>query len=61
LATNAIAEGRTRKVGLIVIGRVKPFDAPVVSVRYVEGGHDHLGQEVVPLNVEQVVDAVDGF
>jgi hypothetical protein len=32
------------RVGLIVIGQVKPFDAPVVSVRYVEGGHDHLGK-----------------
>jgi len=61
LATNAIAEGRMSRVGLIVIGRVKPFDAPVVSVRYVEGGHDHLGKEVTPLNVEQIVDAVDGF
>ena len=61
LATNAIAEGRISRVGLIVIGRVKPFDAPVLSVRYVEGGHDHLGKEVTPLNVEQIVDAVDGF
>jgi N-methylhydantoinase A/oxoprolinase/acetone carboxylase beta subunit len=61
LATNAIAEGRTSRVGLIVIGQVKPFESPVVSVRYVEGGHDHLGREVKPLNVEQVVDAVDGF
>ena len=58
LATNAIAEGRTSKVGLIVIGQVKPFDAPVVSVRYVEGGHDHLGKEVSPLNIEQIVEAV---
>jgi N-methylhydantoinase A/oxoprolinase/acetone carboxylase beta subunit len=33
LATNAIAEGRMSKVGLIVIGQVKPFDAPVVLVR----------------------------
>jgi N-methylhydantoinase A/oxoprolinase/acetone carboxylase beta subunit len=61
LATNAIAEGRMSKVGLIVIGRVKPFEAPVFSVRYVKGGHDHLGKEVSPLNVEQIVDAVDGF
>jgi len=61
LATNAIAEGRMSRVGLIVIGQVKPFDAPVVSTRYVEGGHDHRGKEVKPLNVEQIVDAVDGF
>ena len=61
LATNAIAEGRMSRVGLIVIGQVKPFEAPVVSIRYVEGGHDHLGREVTPLNVEQIVDAVGGF
>ena len=61
LATNAIAEGRTSRVGLIVIGRVKPFEAPVVSIRYVEGGHDYLGREVTPLNVEQIVDAVNDF
>ncbi len=61
LATNAIAEGRMSRVGLIVIGQVKPFDAPVVSVRYVEGGHDHLGREVKSLNVEQIVDAVHSF
>jgi N-methylhydantoinase A/oxoprolinase/acetone carboxylase beta subunit len=58
LATNAIVEGRMSRVGLIVIGPVKPFDAPVVSVRYVEGGHDHLGQEVMALNVDQIVEAV---
>jgi N-methylhydantoinase A/oxoprolinase/acetone carboxylase beta subunit len=61
LATNAIAEGRTSRVGLIVIGMVKPFEAPVVSVRYVDGGHDHLGREVAPLKVEQIIDAVEGF
>ncbi len=61
LATNAIAEGRISKVGLIVIGQVKPFDAPVVLVRYVKGGQDHLGKEVSPLNVEQIVDAVHSF
>jgi N-methylhydantoinase A/oxoprolinase/acetone carboxylase beta subunit len=61
LATNAIAEGRMSRVGLIVIGQVKPFDAPVVSVRYVEGGHDHLGRELKPLNVEQIFDAVHSF
>ena len=49
------------RVGLIVIGQVKPFDAPVVLVRYVEGGHDHLGKEVLSLNVEQIVEAVHSF
>jgi N-methylhydantoinase A/oxoprolinase/acetone carboxylase beta subunit len=43
LATNAIAEGRGAGVGLIVIGQVKHLDLPVVSVRYVDGGHDHIG------------------
>jgi N-methylhydantoinase A/oxoprolinase/acetone carboxylase beta subunit len=61
LATNTIAEGRMSKVGLIVIGHVKPFDAPVVSVRYVEGGHDHLGKEVTPLKIDQIVEAVESL
>ncbi|BBO83658.1 hypothetical protein DSCO28_42240 [Desulfosarcina ovata subsp. sediminis] len=58
LATNASAEGRGAKVGLMVIGQVKPFDAPVVSVHYLDGGHDHLGREVNALSIERIVDTV---
>lgn len=57
LATNAIAEGRGAAVGLIVIGPVKHFDLPVVSVRFIEGGHDHSGMEIKPLDLEALVDA----
>ncbi|BBO92470.1 hydantoinase/oxoprolinase N-terminal domain-containing protein [Desulfosarcina ovata] len=61
LATNAIVEGRGADVGLIVIGQVKPFEAPVVSTCYVDGGHDHMGREVKPLDIERIVDAVAGM
>ena len=61
LATNAIVEGQGADVGLIVIGPVKAFEAPVVSVRYAEGGHDQLGREAKPLAIDQVVDAVIGM
>lgn len=58
LATNAIAEGHGAGVGLVVIGPVKPFDLPVVSTRYLDGGHNHLGVEVKPLEVERITEAV---
>lgn len=58
LATNAVVEGRGARVGLLVIGDVKTFDLPVVSVRYVDGGHDHLGREVRPLDLEALTDAL---
>jgi len=58
LATNAIAEGHGAGVGLVVIGPVKLFDLPVVSVRYIDGGHNHLGVEVKPLEPERIVETV---
>ena len=58
LATNAIAEGHGARVGLVVIGPVKPFDLPVVSVVYIDGGHDHLGREVNPLEPDRIVEMV---
>lgn len=58
LATNAIAEGHGAKVGLFVIGPVKPLDLPVVSVRYLNGGHDHLGLEIKPLEPDRIVETV---
>jgi N-methylhydantoinase A/oxoprolinase/acetone carboxylase beta subunit len=58
LATNAVVEGRGARVGLLVIGDVKPFELPVVSVRYVNGGHDHMGREVHPLDLEGLTDAL---
>lgn len=61
LATNAVVEGRGASVGLIVIGQVKPFDLPVVSVRYIDGGHDHTGREMTPLDLEALVDTVTGW
>lgn len=58
LATNAIAEGQGADVGLVVIGPVKSFDLPAVSVVYIDGGHDHRGVEAKPLETERLVEAV---
>jgi len=58
LATNAIVEGHGASVGLVVIGPVKPLDLPVVSTRYLDGGHNHLGVEVKPLEIERIAEAI---
>ncbi len=58
LATNAVVEERGGKVGLFVIGTTKPFDLPAEAIRFLDGGHDHLGREVKPLDLEALVDAV---
>lgn len=62
LATNALVQNRGAAVGLIVIGRTRPyFDLPVVSVKYVDGGHHHTGQEICPLDMERLLDHVAEF
>ncbi len=62
LATNALVQNRGAAVGLIVIGRTRPYlDLPVVSVKYVDGGHHHTGQEICPLDSERLVDLVADF
>jgi N-methylhydantoinase A/oxoprolinase/acetone carboxylase beta subunit len=58
LATNAVVENRGAGVGLLIIGHMKSIDLPVVSVRYIDGGHDHMGREVKPLELEKLVDAI---
>ena len=59
LATNAIVEGKGASVGLVVIGHVKSFDLPVVSIRYIKGGHSFTGEEVDQLDIEALVDAIN--
>ena len=62
LATNALVQNRGADVGLIVIGRTRPYvDLPVVSVKYVDGGHHHTGQEIGPLDMERLLDHVAEF
>lgn len=62
LATNTVAEGQGAKVGLLLIGPVrKAVDLPVVSTQYLSGGHNTLGVEYEPLDIERVVEAVEEF
>ena len=58
LATNAVVEGRGSRVGLFIIGTTRPFDLPAEAIRFLDGGHDHLGREVKPLDLGALVDAV---
>ncbi|MCB2181710.1 MAG: hydantoinase/oxoprolinase family protein [Desulfobulbaceae bacterium] len=61
LATNTVVEGKGADVGLLVAGPAKPFKLPVVSVSYLKGGHNHLGEEIDPLDMEMLVDAIESF
>lgn len=58
LATNAVVEGKGANVGLLIAGPTKRFKLPVVSTCYLKGGHNHLGEESEPLDMEALVDAV---
>lgn len=58
LATNAVIENQGARVGLFVIGPVKHFDLPAVSISYIEGGHNHLGEEAQNLDVDMLYDRV---
>ncbi len=58
LATNTVFENQRAKVALFVIGPVKHFDLPAVSVSHIEGGHNHLGEEENSLDVEMLYDRV---
>ncbi|MCD6389593.1 MAG: hydantoinase/oxoprolinase family protein [Desulfobulbaceae bacterium] len=61
LATNAIVEGKGAKVGLLVIGMIKSFSLPIALIRYLHGGHNHLGKEEDPLEMEALVDHIAAF
>ncbi len=61
LATNAVVEERGARVGLFVIGMVKHFKLPVVANVFLKGGHDILGREEEPLDLNQLVDTVEGL
>ncbi len=58
LATNAVVEGKGARVGLFMIGPVKAVKLPVVTVRYITGGHKFSGEEDDPLDLESLVDGI---
>ncbi|CCO23872.1 hydantoinase/oxoprolinase N-terminal domain-containing protein [Maridesulfovibrio hydrothermalis] len=59
LATNAVVENKGARVGLFMIGSVKALKLPVVTMRFVKGGHKITGAEDDPLDIESLVDGVN--
>ncbi|WP_319764843.1 hydantoinase/oxoprolinase family protein [Maridesulfovibrio sp.] len=58
LATNAVVENKGARVGLFMIGTTKALKLPVVTLRYVTGGHKITGLEEDPLDIESLVDGI---
>jgi N-methylhydantoinase A/oxoprolinase/acetone carboxylase beta subunit len=61
LATNAIVEGRGARVGLLVFGYVRHFKLPVMANVFLRGGHTITGEEEQPLDIEGLVDTIQGL
>ena len=61
LATNAIVEGRGARVGLFVFGYVRHFKLPVIANIFLKGGHKITGEEDEPLDIEGLVDTIQGL
>jgi len=61
LATNAIVENRGARIGLFVLGYVRHFKLPVVANVFLKGGHDIHGREEEPLDLENLIDTVQGL
>lgn len=61
LATNSVVENKGARVAIIVIGYVKHFKLPVKAVIFIKGGHDILGQEEEPLDIEYLVQTLEGL
>jgi N-methylhydantoinase A/oxoprolinase/acetone carboxylase beta subunit len=61
LATNSVVENKGARVALLVIGYVKHFKLPVKAVAYIKGGHTIKGEEEEPLDLEYLVDIVNGL
>lgn len=61
LATNSVVENKGARVAIIVIGYVKHFRLPVKAVVFVKGGHNILGDEEQPLELEHLVHLIEGL
>lgn len=59
LATNAVVEGKSCRVGLISIGKKAGFTAPVSQYAYVDGKFDMMGNETTELDVDAVREAMN--
>ena len=61
LATNSVVENKGARVAVIVIGYVKHFRLPVKAVVFVKGGHNIVGEEEQPLELEYLVELISGL
>lgn len=56
LATNAVVENKGADVALLVAGPTKRFNLPTITTAHFKGGHNHLGEENEPLEMNTLVD-----
>ncbi|WP_028583608.1 hydantoinase/oxoprolinase N-terminal domain-containing protein [Desulfogranum mediterraneum] len=61
LATNAVVEGHGARVALFVLGYVRHFKLPVVANIFLKGGHTITGEEDEPLDLEGIIDTLEGL
>ena len=61
LATNAVVEGHGARVALFVLGHVRHFKLPIVANIFLKGGHTITGEEDQPLDMEELVDMLQGL
>lgn len=61
LATNAVVEKKGARVAAIIIGYVKHFRLPIAATVFIKGGHDIMGKEEEPLDIDNIVDTIQGL
>lgn len=61
LATNAVVEGHGARVALFVLGHVRHFKLPIVANIFLPGGHTITGAEDQPLDMEELIDTLQGL
>ena len=61
LATNAVIENKGARVAAFVIGYVKHFKLPITATIFIKGGHNIMGKEEEPLDLNNIVDTIQGL
>ncbi len=61
LATNAVIEKKGARVAAFVIGYVKHFKLPITATVFVKGGHTISGDEEEKLDIDSIVDTIQGL
>jgi N-methylhydantoinase A/oxoprolinase/acetone carboxylase beta subunit len=61
LATNAVIERKGARVAAFIIGYVKHFKLPISATAFIKGGHDINGKEAEGLDIDSIVDTIQGL